>query len=364
VKGAALTEAITSLVAFAVMVLLSGWAAQAFVKDPAAQPLIVFYGVIILSNLIFETSRGVLQAFGMFGRFSVINLAQSILTFAIVLAAVLTSTASVRLVLAANIAGKTLAGIAIIVLAARVLNERLPGWHSIPLRAYSGWRGLLGFALNTNLNGTVNLLVRDNIPLYIAGLTSTAEVAYFKIAFGFTNLLMLPIEPFIWPTYTEITSTIGRGQIDSTRRLLRQVSLISAGWVLAAGSAVALLGWWLIPLLYGPEFAPAYPAALILMVGYGYANIFGWNRPLLLALGLASFPLVVAAAAGVVELALIFSLVPYYGYLAAAAILSLYLVVSISINVWRGGGELRQRESSAKTTTAESRAGEHEARPS
>jgi O-antigen/teichoic acid export membrane protein len=309
--------------------------------------LIVFYGLIILSNLIFETSRGVLQAFGQFGRFSVINLAQTLLTFAIVLAAVLTSTASVRLVLAAYFAGKTLAGIAIVVLAARVLNERLPGWLRIPLRTYSGWRGLLGFALSTNLNGTVNLLVRDNIPLYIAALTGTAEVAYFKIAFGFTNLLMLPIEPFIWPTYTEITTTISRGQLESTRRLLRRVSVISAGWVLAAGGAVALLGWWLIPLLYGPEFAPAYPAALILMVGYGYANIFGWNRPLLLALGMASFPLVVAAVTGAVELALIFTAVPQYGYLAAAGILSLYLLVSISINVWRGRGELRQRESSA-----------------
>jgi O-antigen/teichoic acid export membrane protein len=322
VKGVALTEALTSLVAFGVMVLLSGWAAQTFVKEPAAQPLIVFYGLIILSNLIFETSRGVLQTYGQFGRFSVINLAQTLLTFAIVLAAVLSSTASVRLVLAAYFAGKTLAGIAIIVLAARVLNERLPGWLRIPLRTYSGWRGLLGFALSTNLNGTVNLLVRDNIPLYIAALTGTAEVAYFKIAFGFTNLLMLPIEPFIWPTYTEITTTISRGQLESTRRLLRRVSVISAGWVLAAGGAVALLGWWLIPLLYGPEFAPAYPATLILMIGYGYANIFGWNRPLLLALGMASFPLVVAAVTGAVELALIFTAVPQYGYLAAAAILS------------------------------------------
>jgi O-antigen/teichoic acid export membrane protein len=193
----------------------------------------------------------------------------------------------------------------------------------------------------------VNLLVRDNIPLYIAALTGTAEVAYFKIAFGFTNLLMLPIEPFIWPTYTEITTTISRGQLESTRRLLRRVSVISAGWVLAAGGAVALFGWWLIPLLYGPEFAPAYPATLILMIGYGYANIFGWNRPLLLALGMASFPLVVAAVTGAVELALIFTAVPQYGYLAAAAILSLYLLVSISINVWRGTGELRQREVSA-----------------
>jgi len=364
VKGAALTEALTSLVAFGVMVLLSNWAARVFLKDPAAQPLIIFYGLIILSNLIFETSRGVLQAYGQFGRFALINLTQTILTFVIILAAVFTSVASVRLVLAAYMAGKTLAGVAIVVLALRVLNDRLPAWRGAPIRAYTGWRGLLGFALNTNLNGTVNLLVRDNIPLYIAVLTSTAQVAYFKVAFGFTNLLMLPIEPFIWPTYTEITHTIAVRHFDSTRRLLRQVSAISAGWVLAAGGAVALLGWWLIPLLYGPEFAPAYPAVLILMVGYGYANVFGWNRPLLLALGMPSFPLIVAALAGAAELAFIFGLVPYYGYLAAASILSAYLIVSIGINVWRGVGELHHRELAAQDTGPQAGTGEREARPS
>ena len=41
----------------------------------------------------------------------------------------------------------------------------LPGWWRVPLRAYSGWRGMFSFAFNTNLNGTVNIFVRDNIPL-------------------------------------------------------------------------------------------------------------------------------------------------------------------------------------------------------
>lgn len=354
VKGAALIEALTSLVAFAVLVLLSGWAAQAFAKNPAAQPLIVFYGLIILSNLIFETSRGVLQAYGQFGRFAVINLSQTVLTFTIIVFVYLvTRQASVQLVLAAYVAGKTLAGVAVVLLAADLLNKRLPGWARVPIRAYTGWRGLMNFALNTNLNATVNLFVRDNLPLYIAALTTPLGTGYFKIALSLTNMLMLPIEPFIWPTYTEITQAISHGHLASAKRLLRRVSAISAGWVLAAGGGMILLGWWLIPIVYGPQYAPAYPAVLILTMGYGFANVFGWNRPLLLALGRPSFPVITAAIVGAVELALIFSLVPRTGYLVASALLSTYLIVSIAINVWRGANELRQREVLTKDTTGQ-----------
>jgi O-antigen/teichoic acid export membrane protein len=190
--------------------------------------------------------------------------------------------------------------------------------------------------------------VRDNIPLYIAALVGAAGVGYFKIALGFTNLLMLPVEPFIWPTYTEITRTIAEKQFAATRQLLRRVSLLAAGWVVAAGGVIAALGWWLIPLLYGAEYAPAYPAVLILLIGYGFANIFGWNRPLLLALGKPTFPLVSAALVGAVELALIFTLVPVYGYLSAAAILSGFLVVSIGLNLWRGMTVIRSQQAETR----------------
>jgi hypothetical protein len=64
--------------------------------------------------------------------------------------------------------------------------------------------------------------------------------------------------------------------------------------------------------------------------------------------------LIVAALAGSVELALIFGLVPSKGYLAAAAILSAYLIVSVSIIVWRGVIELRRRSAlAAQAATGE-----------
>jgi len=151
------------------------------------------------------------------------------------------------------------------------------------------------------------------------------------------------VEPFISPTYAEVTRTISEKNYSLTRQLLRRVSSLVAVWVVAAGGFIVLLGWWLIPFLYGEEYAPAYPAAVLLLAGYGVANIFSWNRPLLLALGKPTFPLVVAASVGAVELALIFQWVPIYGYLAAAAILSAYLFISVGTNIWKGLAEIKKR---------------------
>jgi O-antigen/teichoic acid export membrane protein len=199
--------------------------------------------------------------------------------------------------------------------------------------------------ISTNLNGTVNLLVRDNIPLYIGYLLTATEVGYFKFALTLINLIRLPIEPFIWPTYAEITRTIAQKQWDATRKLLRQVSSIAGIWTLLTGGGLILLGWWLIPLIFGVEYAPSYPAAVILMVGYGIANILNWNRPLLLALGQPRYPLFVSAFVGAIELVLFFWLVPQTNYLVASAIFSTYLAVSVLWMVWRGLKLIKQEES-------------------
>jgi O-antigen/teichoic acid export membrane protein len=169
------------------------------------------------------------------------------------------------------------------------------------------------------------------------------EVGYFKIAFGLINLILLPLEPFLWPTYAEITRTIAQEDWGATRRLLRRVSLMTAALVTLIGGGLALTGRWLIPFLYGAAAAPAYPLLLILLAGYGFASIFQWNRPLFLALGKPSYPLLIALLCGLVELTLLFTLAPRYGYLMVAGILAGYFVVSIGWLAARGWWELRRR---------------------
>jgi O-antigen/teichoic acid export membrane protein len=344
VKGIGITESITSIVAYLVLVLLSPWAASVFAKDVSTAPLFMFYGLFLLANIVYETSVGTLQTVHQFGSVARANFYQSIATFLSIIAISLLGL-GIFGVLIAYLVGKTIAGFMVTNAAFRELRGNLgDGWWRSPLGLVTDWRSIGRFMLSTNLNGTVNLLARDNIPLYIGYLLSPTEVGYFKFALNLINLVKLPIEPFIWPTYSEITRTIAQRQWDATRKLLTQVTTIAGAWTFLTGGGLIALGWWIIPLIFGAKYSPAYPALVILLLGYGCANILNWNRPLLLALGRPRYPVFVALTVGAVELALFFLLVPRSNYLVAAGIFSGYLVISVLWMVWRGLSIIRVEE--------------------
>lgn len=344
VKGIGLTEAATSILAYLVLLLLSRWGAQVFAHDVSVVVLFRFYGLFLLSNLVYETSTGVLQSTDKFKRVALANFYQSIVTTLLIVAAFVMDL-GITGVLTAYLIGKTVAALMIVVFAFRELNNNLgPAWMNARLSLLTDWRSILRFAFSTNLNGTINLFARDNIRLYLALFLAPAQIGYFKLASSLVNLVMLPMEPFIWPTYAEITRTVAQKQWQATRKLLKQVSTMGAVWTLLAGGGLIVLGWWLIPFLYGNPMAPAYACLVILLIGNAFANVFNWNRPLLLALGHPAYPLMVAAITGAIEIILIFVLLPGSNYLVGAAIFSAYLAVSISWNVLRGVTLLRREE--------------------
>ena len=347
IKGIGITEAITSVVAFLVLVALSPWAANVLAKDVSTTQLFIFYGLFLLGNLVYETSVGTLQTLNQFGRVARANFFQSIATFILIIIISLWIP-NIFGVLAAYLVGKTIAGLMVTLSAIRELNRTFGSkWSNVPLNQVPDWKSIGRFMLSTNINGTINLFARDNIPIYIGYFLSTTEVGYFKFALTLINLVMLPIEPFIWPTYAEITRTIAQRQWGTTRKLLKQVSSIAGVWTLLTGGGLIALGWWLIPLVFGTKFAPSYPAVVILLFGYACANIFNWNRPLLLALGHPRYPLFVAGIVGAVELALIFWLLPHGNYLTASMIFSGYLAISILWMVWRGLYFIKTEEATA-----------------
>ena len=344
VKGIGLVEALTSILAYLVLLTLASLAARVYQTSAF---LFAYYGLFLLANLVYETSVGVLQTMDQFKVVARANLFQSVTVAILILIAFLLKRGIFE-ILTAYLIGKTIAGLTVSISAAREMNDKLgSGWIRAPLRLLTDWRAIGRFMLSTNLNGTINLFARDNIPLYIGYFLSAAEVGYFKFALWLIGLMMLPIEQFIWPTYAEITRTVAQRQWEATRRLLKQVSSIAGAWTLLVGGGLTLLGWWLIPLIFGADYSPAYPALVILLLGYGCANVLNWNRPLLLALGKPMYPLIVAAIVGAIEVALIFTLVPRGSYLTAAAIFSGYLAVSILWMVVRGLTLIQRKEAAS-----------------
>ena len=84
------------------------------------------------------------------------------------------------------------------------------------------------------------------------------------------------------------------------------------------------------------------------MVGLFVANTFYWNRIALLSLGLADYPAKVNSIAAVLKAIGIVTIVPIFGYLGSAALLSGYYILSISLNVRKTFSELKVRQTKNK----------------
>ena len=343
IKAAALVEGASSVLAFLLLLLISPLAAQYLGKDPAIASLFAIYGISILGTLMQETSTGVLQVTGQFQSQAVINLGQSILTAVIIVAAFFFH-GGLMIVLLAYLVGKVILGTGPVLVAWRSLNKILgPGWWRASFSLLPARRELVNFAVTTNLSATINLLVRDSEVVWVAFFLSPVAVGYYKIALAVINLVSMPITPLIRTTYPEISRSIAEHSWTQVRRLLRRVTILAGGWTGATAIGLVIFGPLLIQ-LYGKEYLPAYPALLVLLVGFGFANILFWNRSLLLSLGLPQYAFKTMAWTGLAKVVLGFMLVPHFGYVAEAALLSGWFVISIGLIVWRGLRGMRQAE--------------------
>ncbi len=144
---------------------------------------------------------------------------------------------------------------------------------------------------------------------------------------------MTPISPLIDTTFPEIARSVVLKKWQQLKQLLRRTTFIALTWTGVVALLMVFLGEWIIRLAYGEEFLPAYPALMILLAGFGFSNIFFWNRKLLLAFGKANIPLYVLAGAAALKIALAFVFVPQYGINAEALLLSGNFILSVGLLV-------------------------------
>ncbi|HZW02587.1 MAG TPA: lipopolysaccharide biosynthesis protein [Anaerolineaceae bacterium] len=343
IKIGALAEIGTALLAYLLLYLLAPLAAVNIVGGLQYTVWIRLYGLALLSNMLTETATAVLQIGGHYRSQAGLQMAQSALTFGGVAAAYLLG-GDLGWVLMAYLGGKVVYGIGLTAAAVRWLRPMLgAGWAQAPLGLLPGKRELARFALSTNVSATINLLVRDSELLWIGYFLSAQQAGYYKFALTIMSLVLLPINPFIQTTFPEISKAVARLEWSSLRNLLRRTSAIAAAWTIACLGGILLLGSPILNWYKAGEYAPAWPLLIILIAGYGTANVFFWNRPLLLALGLPNVPLRVTAVAGLIKTGLMFVLVRPFGYLMQGLLLAAYFIVSVGAIVWRGVAEVNRR---------------------
>lgn len=335
-KVAALAEICASVLAFGLIWLLAPWGAIYFAKDAGYTQWFALYGLIVLANLVSESSTGLLQIFDRYRRMALLNVVQGVFTLSgIVLASVLDG--GMQAILLAYLGGKVISAVG---LTAAAWIEGTQRWGKAWWRAPLGVlrpqaRELANFAVSTNLSASLSLITKDSELLWISLLRNPTEAGYYRTALSIVNLVQLPVSPLPQATYPELSRQVARKDWAALRRVLSNGSLLAGGFTLAAGVFLAIFGRPLILWMYDdPEFLPAYPALLILLVGFLVANTFYWNRTALLALGRADFPTKINLVLAVLKLVGILVLVPWYGYTANAALLAGSYIIGTSLSAW------------------------------
>lgn len=345
-KSAGILESLTSLFAFGLIWLLAPLGAEYIAKDVSTSYWFVLYGLIVLANFMAESSTGLMQIFDRFKIIAGVTLGQSLLTLGLI-SLVYVNQGGLYEVVLAYMAGKIAAALALAI-SAIVLATRRWGsaWWLAPiglLRDQS--RELVRFAFSTNISATINLVNKDGELLWVSALTGPTGAGYYKLALSLANLIQLPVSPLPQATYPELSREVASKNWGNMRYILRQGSLMAMAYSVAAGVFLLIFGKSLIAFLYTPEFLPAYPALLILMVGLLVANTFYWNRIGLLSLGLADYPAKINSIAAMFKVVGMIVLVPIYGFLGSAALLSGYYIFSVSLNVRKTFRELKKRRS-------------------
>ncbi len=343
---AGLLEAFVSGVAFLFVVFTAGLASRHIAKTPGVEWMFVLYSLGLLANFNAETSTGVLQISNQIHLRGTINLVQSIASFLIVTTAFVLR-GNLGAVLSAYLFGKIVLGLGLFVVARRQWQRLLDrGRARAPLSALPSFRELIRFALSSNLSATAILAFRESEVLWVGYFLSSAAAGYYKVAYTIIGLLAVPADPLILTVHPELNRLIVQRAWQRLRDVLRKVTRLSFGYNLALGLGMALFGHWIL-WLYGEQYTAAYPALMALLVGMVFNYTLFWNRPLLLSLGLPAYPLWATLLAGALKTGLAFLLVPRYGYVMEAALLSLYYLLSVGLIVRRGMRELRAREEQA-----------------
>lgn len=343
-KLSAIVEMLASIVAFGLVCLLAPFGANYFAKDPSLVGLFILYGLILLANLIAESSTGLLQIFDKFRNIAVIYILQSLVTLAII-AAVFFSNGNLVGILLAYMCGKFFGALGLTFLAILEASRRWGKWWLAPLgQLRANLRELFNFAFNTNISASISLITKDSEILWVSYFRNPVETGYYKLALGLSNIVQLPVDPMPQATYPELSREVARRNWKNMRHVLLHGSVLAGAYALAITISLVLFGKPLIGLLYGQEYLAAYPALVILLLGLLIANTFYWKRVALLALGDPGFPTKLNFILGILKVIGILLLVPRYGFIASAVLLSAFNGVGAVISVIKIRSTIKQQE--------------------
>lgn len=335
-KLAALLESLGALAAFGLILWLAPLGVRIFSDQPNTEQWFILYGTLVLINLFYDSSDGLLQVFDRFDAKSIIDVAQGILRFALT-ALVFFTGGGLREVILAELAGRLLRASGIMSVALYMARKRWgAGWWRIPIKVLQEERrSLLTFAFSTNASATISLIAKDSEGLWVNGFLGNVAGGLYNTALALIGLLQIPISPLPSTTYPELSRAVAQDNWGNVRHVLRRGSQLASVYSLPVMLALVVFGRQIINLWAGPDFVEAYAPLVVLVVGYTFVNIFYWNRAALLAFNRPIYPTLVNFVGMLLKVGTIFALGASLGATGFAALLAGYYIFTVGLAALR-----------------------------
>ncbi len=317
-RRAALVLAITGAFGTLGIISLSGVLSQG---NADTQRLIVIASFAVIPSLLIGVARGIAAATQQWKLIALERASASFLRLALIVALAatgrLTPLAATLVVAATPLFGA---------LAYLRLPARIPPKVQGEVHEAARLRNLLGYGTRIWIGSLSGILLLRVDQTLMSALTTADELGLYVVAVSLGELPLM-----INSAVRDVTFAT-----DAAER--RDDRLAASARISSAASAVAGLGLgiamvWLLPLLYGEDFRPAVPVAAVLLVAVvlgtpgsiGGAGLSARGRP-----GLRSASLLIAC---ILNIGLVFLLVPRFGALGAAWATLVGNLVSANLNL-------------------------------
>ena len=197
------------------------------------------------------------------------------------------------------------------------LRARLPAGP--PVQTVQQGRRWLASALPMAMTDGLRILQPQIGMLLLGVLSTSADAGLFRVAVTTAAMTAVPLTL----GNTILAPVIAGLHAEGDRRRLQKLSTRAAqamtAGVLTLGLVLVFGGPWLVGLVFGPEFAPAYPVLVLVCAGQFISGLFGANAILLNMTGHERRVTRAMIVALVVNIALALALVPLWGAVGAAA---------------------------------------------
>jgi O-antigen/teichoic acid export membrane protein len=331
---ALLASVLTMIVGYALMTVIG--------LKPEHMPLLAIYAVAIAMNI-----RGVptaaLRFDGQFRTLAYVQMLSSVLRLALAGAGLFLGFSLLEFVIIWTVC-QALDSLLFLWLGLRVIRKQgIPSpFRANPFGLKQKFPGFMSFAWSTNISGTLRTLTQEADTLLVSAFAGTAWAGFYHIAKRIAKVAQQVGSMMQAVVYPDMARMWAQKDFTAFKSTIKRVQLVLGGVGVLFLAAFWLLGDWMMKVVFGPEFAQAYPLLVAQLLAVVLIMHAAPSRSALLAMNRPGFVLWVAIASTILFFVTAWITMPTYGALGANfahIAFAILTAVAMDIAMWRQIGQ-------------------------